>query len=292
MINPAQYPYRKETQTGVEYFFPTFGTYLHAVENPTEGRAVSKETGRRDEWFGTRNYSEAIQLAKDGWLGVDETVRKIANGIIGPLGSLMPSIEWERDLTGEAVDIASFLSGEPECYLTPNERLVTGNRIFRVLVPYAGHCGIGPKAFHLLGALTVALCELVEKSGHQTEVIICEEANNSKSFKMACLIKEAGQPLDVPLLAFQVGHPSMLRRLRFRLMEGDELAKELGAEPGGGYGHPHYAFTTDGSFEADIVCPTVVAISDYMIGGGEEAQLIAWLKKKLQAFGIIGGSEQ
>ena len=73
------------------------------------------------------------------------------------------------------------------------------------------------------GSAIVALIDQIEQSGQRVELIACQRTD-TKDYeydeqRIFITVKRADEVLDLDRIAFALAHPSMLRRVCFRIME-------------------------------------------------------------------------
>jgi hypothetical protein len=73
------------------------------------------------------------------------------------------------------------------------------------------------------GSAIVALIDQIEQSGQRVELIACQRTNTRgyeyDEQRIFITVKRADEVLDLDRIAFALAHPSMLRRVCFRIME-------------------------------------------------------------------------
>ena len=72
------------------------------------------------------------------------------------------------------------------------------------------------------GAAVVALIDQIERSGQRVELIATQISKTHRQYDeqhIFITVKQPDEPLDLDRISFAVAHPSMLRRVCFRIME-------------------------------------------------------------------------
>jgi hypothetical protein len=199
------------------------------------------------------------------------------------VSSLVERHDITHDVEGIQVDIARYLDGEPECWIQWEHQIVEspGTKIVRMIFNGSVSSGVSTETIERVGAAAVALVELLEYSGIRVEIFL--ENVFAKYVGLQCpkvisqvKIKSADQPLDIPRLAFALGHPACLRRLGFAFVELQ--SKEYRESIGISYGMP-IPLTMKG----DIVIPELSYLNEET-RTPEKAE--AWIIKQLEAQGV------
>lgn len=233
--------------------FPSLDALVAQGDQPESAGGDSFRRGRESRsgsrmFTETESWTEAMQVARDGYRDVRAEIR----GHVVDLEHVIRAIEadtwaWRHDVTGVAVDVDRYLSGEPENMLDSVPVTVpTFGRVVRVLVNGAASSRVEAETIRKRGAAIVALVEAVELAGCSAEVLVTfpvsdRETGRKSSFYAATVTaKAADQALDLDALAFLLAHPSMLRRCVFAVeeTEGRKVRDQFGFYPGGGYGLP------------------------------------------------------
>ena len=149
--------------------------------------------------------------------------------------TIQPSIIKTMGTSGGAVDVAAFLSGEPECMV--DYRFDEAPQKFVNF--YIGISASWTVTAHTLlkrGAVIYTMIRAMEILGYSMSLKICcrfESYCHSKAF-YSVQVKKAGEYLDPSVVAFWMTSPAVLRRLFFRLAEdsSEEERREMGFRRG------------------------------------------------------------
>jgi len=195
------------------------------VEGPSLARG-SRTSGKR--FTGTDTFDEALALARRGWLEPVADIEAQAQALSDSLAdSLHTAFAVEHSRAGFVVDVGRYLSGQPDCMFqsVPIETAKPG-RIVTILLNVAASGSVSQAAFRSRGAAIVALVSLIESTGNRCEVWVeCSSRKRTKSAThtwsgVAC-VKQAGEQLDLPVVAFALAHPACLRRLFYSAADGE-----------------------------------------------------------------------
>jgi len=138
----------------------------------------------------------------------------------------------ELRVSGEALDVPTFLSGEPKCFWEST----TEERKARVHIAYASNCtaGHGAQAFLNHGGVIAALCDII---ADQADTKISCYVSNTGVYAgkglSAITIKDYDESVDIPRIGATT-HPSFFRRIGFAWFEG--FGASIGKPEWSGYG--------------------------------------------------------
>lgn len=210
--------------------FDTYGEFLDYVsQDPKDmiydGHSSRLESGNSG-FTGTPNYQTALQLARDGWPQGIAQANKYSSALFAKLSHLVERLDPVGDIEGAGFDVGTYLSGVPECWLRFETTMAEGaGKVIRLLYTCGASAAVDNDVMIKRGAVAAALVQLLEYAGHRVEIFCCPRCSTSdkqgKGYRLECIvkIKDAEQPLDMSRLIFALAHPSMLRRLGFRLDE-------------------------------------------------------------------------
>lgn len=189
---------------------------------------LSSRKNDSKNWSGTPTYESALALARSGWTDMRPQVDSIMAEIDGKVRRIVldrPAIRF--DVSGTYVDIAKFLTGDPECMVEIiNEPVSEHGRIARILIQGCASWRVNIDMIQARGAAVCALADALGRSGIYLEIWqeftishkLRGKAKRTTDATAVCL-KKASDPLDIDLLMFPLGHPAMLRRLIFDVWE-------------------------------------------------------------------------
>jgi hypothetical protein len=128
------------------------------------------------------------------------------------------------DVTGAEVDVARYLSGEPECMIDfPLAKTSKSGRIIALCASITYSGAIGPDTIRRRGATMVALALALSRLGHNTELwadLSGTPMGSGGDVRIRVLVKGANDELDPSKVMFAFAHPAMLRMLGFAAIEG------------------------------------------------------------------------
>lgn len=174
------------------------------------------------------SWKETIRLANEGWEEGSAMVEAYASKFIDLLGSQLKIDEYFYDVSGQDFDLDRVLIGEPEAWLNTEQVEVKAPALqtLRLAVNIGASAAVSAETLKRKGAAIVALVALLERTRRSVEVALitrdCSSYGNAEDgFNFNLTVKEAGQSIDIPKLAFCLAHVNMLRRLQFAVMESD-----------------------------------------------------------------------
>lgn len=239
-------------------------TYVDAP--PVIDVELSSRRTDHEEWNGTATYDDAITLARSGWTDIRPNVDAILTDIDAKVRTLVmdrPAIRF--DVTGAYVDVATYLTGDPECMVEiVEEPMPVHGRVARILIQGCASWRVDADMIQARGAAVCALADALGRSGIYLEVWqeftithkLQGKAKRTTDATAVCL-KRASDPLDIDLLMFPLGHPAMFRRLMFDVWERSMSPAQrkrygVGGDTNGGYGLVHPNVVLGKTIGADI----------------------------------------
>jgi len=194
---------------------------------PNEGwqdLASTKKEGRAaKEQYGTRTFGDAVQTAISGW---DEGRDAIGSGVefAKAKQASFKRPDWEYGVAGQRACIPSYCAGVPNHMVWMDD---TSSRnampIVKIYADIGATSHTSTNAMTRKGSAIVALVDQIEQSGQRVELIACQRSD-TKGYeydeqRIFITVKRADEVLDLDRIAFALAHPSMLRRVCFRIME-------------------------------------------------------------------------
>lgn len=194
-------------------------------EHPNDGKSErfsSQVDDRGDSWDSGLDYPAMLLASRDGL----EPSRKFnLNTSRFQNERDITGVTYHHDVAGDEVDIGVYLSGEVECFLDP--RLVTKlgqSPVVEILVSVCAAFHVEASVIERRGAAIFALCETLEKSGKAVGITICSPIGALEGAKGDLLdirirVKEPFEHTNTRRLYYFLTHPTVLRRIYFRLWE-------------------------------------------------------------------------
>lgn len=209
--------------------YPTVENALMVAQTQ---RVWKRTASQKDGGWSGVSFDEAIKLAKHGWHEGAKKVREAYANLPSP--TLSAGQAWRNDYYGEQIDMGRFASGEDACFRTRNGNNRGRAKLVRLLVPMAYPCGTADSCVINRGSAIISVVEALEMTRRTVELVASYSTTSDSDRKPTdgfhmnhcVVIKQAGQSLDIPRLAFFLAHTSSLRRIGFALMETIAQAEE------------------------------------------------------------------
>lgn len=222
----------RNVNLGLHSWHDFTSTAARRLSEPALPGASTESVTGNQEFTGTRNFEQAVKMAKSGW---QDGAKRIAK----TLDSLPPDFEvlpdWSMDVTGVICNVSAFTAGEPECMWRMSECKKSERRI-ALIVPAAYHSGIAATVAMNYAIGVAAVVRSLEASGINPAVYSISSHSWRALATYGIVVREFGEPLDLSKVAFAF-HPSFLRRLVFGWLELNPAAVEAGIASEG-YGQP------------------------------------------------------
>lgn len=190
-------------------------SYLSDVR-PRWNQRASRQSSYGSDWDLRTNYEQAVNMARYGW---DEGVRKLQSLIAQVPTHLKPTKRY--GVAGEHSDVGRFITGDPMNMVRRMKELKPRGTV-TIVCNMVASCSIGAESIANFGAAVCVLVDRLESQQIRCELIGCiaiDDLGQRGKFTLAWGIKQSEDILDLAALAFSFGHPAMLRRLCFALME-------------------------------------------------------------------------
>lgn len=241
--------------------------YLQDTPKRWYGRSSTRPS-RDKSWDLGASYDDAWKLARYGWLEGGQAVRKALKAL--PPATSRPN--HVNDFYGHMPHVARFCAGAPDS-MVRHARKATNDmgRVLSLVVPVNALAAVQAQYMQNFGVGLAHYIAGLEASGTRVEVI---GAIVSRVSGVRCAhtwhIKRAGQPLDLPVLAFAIGHAAMFRRIGFALRErvntreDASYGKTVPATLDDVINCPKGAFVLNGMASANEVARTPEAASAYI----------------------------
>jgi hypothetical protein len=212
------------------------GGMEEAVTHIENGRIPIKETGCgiSGEHAGTKSIEEALQLARYGWYAGSAAIQDLIDENIGHIiPGQRQAIGYEDtyDVIGDEFDLGRYITGQSD-YMERYDDMplpIPGRYLNILIEPFIN---MYTRSRELLrhGTTVAAAIIALEAQGIQVGAGLMSRFYGKPSGRRDTLLeyyiplKNPGEPLDIPKLAFTVTHPSMSRRIEPALMDQEDTA--------------------------------------------------------------------
>jgi hypothetical protein len=169
----------------------------------------------------TKNMTQALKLARDGWEEGAERARPLMDKIKTARPVRKTLSRW--DVAGAVPSVPRYLAGNPMHMKT--QRLSVSNRqpVVTIVSNWSTPAYVSAKVFECSAVAAAAICDRLEEAGFRVEIIAgrrCSSNTDGEKGHVAetfARIKAPEDSLDLARIAFGLGHPSALRRLSFAI---------------------------------------------------------------------------
>ncbi|MDP2160433.1 MAG: hypothetical protein Q8K02_08130 [Flavobacterium sp.] len=176
-------------------------------ENPESKRINEKK-------FCPFTWEEAVNFFVNGW----PTSKKIKIQAENLEKSFEIPHGYKYNTTGEILDVGTFLTGKPECWLEPE--MVDNRKLYKIVINSSYSCNVHQQNIINRGIAIVSLIDLLQDEGHIVELEIVETVKNimdKNEFSIRFILGTS--PLDIDKLSFMIANPAFLRRIIFAICE-------------------------------------------------------------------------
>jgi hypothetical protein len=219
---------------------------------------ASRETDDPD-WAGTDTYTEADDVALYGWgEGYEKMMAELPK--IKVKATATDRKHYERmHVEGFVPCVPRAIEGHPESMINAI-KLPMKHKIINVIVNVCGSACYTADAFVKRGGFISRLIDEIETKGYRINLWVAEgSSDGTERLCTMVKIKASTEMLSQKRIAYPIGHPSLLRRHFFRVLETQNMQGRWY-----GYGHPDddvvkgYAKK---NFDSFLYIPTLNAIS-------------------------------
>ncbi len=238
------------------------------------------------DWNGNCTLPEACSLAAAGWREGCGKINATLAALQDDIGSLAIVPAIRRVDCGGEIDVAAYLTGEPEHYIMPEQTMAPSETGRALTIGFCCTVSGVVSADELTrrGAAVAALIASLEVGGYavKLDVILSTSSKPRQAGHTAVAtvpVKRFGGELDIASLAFTCAHPAFLRQLGFAFYQYAADKHGTGTGFDAGYGYP-YTPELDGY---DLLIPALHT------GSWSKDETAAWLKEQWQALGIVSG---
>ena len=193
---------------------------MHRDPNKAWGDEPSSVSGTH-EFTGSNSFEESQQLAISGWAeGRDAMDADVQFAKAKEASFKRP--EWEYGMAGQRVCVPSYAAGAPMHMMFMDDEDAKPLPIVRIYCDIGAVWYTSTEAMIRKGAAVVALIDQIERSGQRVELIATQISKTHRQYDeqhIFITVKQPDEPLDLDRISFAVAHPSMLRRVCFRIME-------------------------------------------------------------------------
>jgi hypothetical protein len=193
---------------------------LPSKEGARDGRGYGYDGD--EEFFHAKSREQIKGFMADGWDEHLEEVFAVSEETLKTVASEydLPSFHSYYDVTGADVDVARYLSGEPECMIahhmvdTPH-----AGRVVTITANIAVNAMTETRKMIARGKAVVALVHAIESLGLRTELYVELQVrafmggDNGYRMHQITKLKDASDSLDPAMIMWAYAHPAFFRGL-------------------------------------------------------------------------------
>jgi|SRR5579859_1460286 len=187
-------------------------------------RATKVKTRDQKKYFlDLPDYEASVSMLRMGWPEELPAALEIAESAVATANRehMMDTFNPVWDVTGAEVDVARYLSGEPECMIDfPLTKTSKSGRVVTMVAPICFSSWVDTDSVLRRGHVIVALALALSQLGHACEIWADINLDGHvEAYQRVCL-KGASDELDPGTLMFALAHAAMLRRVAFGTFDG------------------------------------------------------------------------
>ena len=265
---------------GILVTYDSFDDMIDDADDQHKSRSVwwsrASRDGNNEEWYGTRTFKEAVDLARNGW-------PKGVTKMNATAEEFTRRTRWttdralEHDVGGAYPDVPVFLSGDPANMINTGDNINRVKPMVHVVVNRWTNCSFGPEQIFNFGAAMSVCIDQIEACGSRVQLDIVGAtrslSNRSKCFRIHSVVKRPQEHMEKNRMSFALANAALLRRIHFSILE----QRSPEAVFKNGYGQP-------AEWEKEQLPPGVLYIPSLQSFGGRSWENIDTAVKELQKF--------
>lgn len=209
-----------DAQDNIDVVFDSLEDQVEAIRaRPDIVKYRSGQMRDEPEFYGAANMEQVFKLVETGLPDLGIKALGIANERVATLEREidMPAFASFYNVSGADVDVARYLSGEPENMIDYNMVMTPrAGRIICLVISVDAMGWISTDTIEARGIQAMALVFAIEKIGFQVEMWAdIRSKRPGSSLRVRTMVKAAGAPLDVERAMYAFTSPTMLRGLGF-----------------------------------------------------------------------------
>lgn len=181
-------------------------------------REMGSDQYHTDNWAGTRNFTQAMNLLKGGWKeGTDKLVSalKINNMEIGKTSKQF------YDMSGFQCSVPRYLQGIPTNMIN-SKKVPSKQRVVTINKSISYNAGFEPDDILMESKKAVQIVQKIEAQGIRTNlnvIFASKDRITDRVIFVKIRIKSSGERINLAKISFPLMHPSMLRRIILKYLE-------------------------------------------------------------------------
>lgn len=187
-------------------------------------------------------HAESVEMLRHGWQDELAETLEVAESAVSLASQehMVDTFAPQWDVTGAEVDVARYLSGEPECMIDfPLSKTSKSGKVVTLVASICYSGVVRTESINKRGRVMAALALALAQLGHATEIwvdISLGDSSGASAYQRIC-VKGVNDELDPAVLMFALAHPAMLRRVAFGSWDGwkGEWKQAFSVKSGRGY---------------------------------------------------------
>jgi hypothetical protein len=200
----------------------------------------------------------------------------------------LETFQAQYDVCGSEVDMSRYTAGIPECMVEAQPiKIAKSGRAVRIVFDFSFHCGIHEDVVRRRGAAVMALVYVLQQLQHPLEVWAAHAATGrGERLCHVVEVQRADEPVDIGRVMYAGAHPTMLRRLCFRVEDHEpaDVRAAIGIPGGRGIPSDILASDLDEQGGTTIILPKLTSNHGWDIDSS-----VRWIEEQLAL--IFGGVE-
>lgn len=195
--------------------FSSIAKMIDHIKNTDYSMKHKSGFNSESNFRGTSSMNEANELASHGW---NEGI-EMASEIIERINVKNPtSRKRSYSVAGGSVNVGRMLAGNPNNMRTrtrqPTKKIIT------LYNNFINSANINENDMKIRAAIIGAICDQLENNDYSCEIVNIANFQSSQrnSAVVSCIVKKAGEPMNLSNLIYACGHPSFLRRHAFAVV--------------------------------------------------------------------------
>lgn len=210
--------------------FDSIHSFLKTMDSRNKCDIMQNEDGSEScdfSFTGTKSYSEAVNLFRDGDKAAYDSVVRELMKIDDVRTTNENRSRVVNAVVGYAPNVPNAIMGLPNSMIDAKRKIVK-HKVCNIQYSMSVNCNVDKKDIFKAGATLLSIINQIELKGYRVELdlIFFNAYCNKEIAKVMVLLKRYNEHIDLMKLAFPVTNPSMFRRFGFRWLETNPWIEE------------------------------------------------------------------
>lgn len=207
-----------------------YKTLLEYLEKPASKGYFSNSVQNDYSFTKTNTFEEAVELYKNGW---EEIAQKLVEKIDIPQINSSVKTRMNYNVVGFQASVPRYLQGIPTSMID-KKNVIQKQKVITVVKHIGYLSSVSTDTIIENSIKALKIIQALEQKGYRVNLDVISPANeikykqnfytkNTETYREAIVVrirvKEANERLNISKVAFPLVHPSMLRRIIFRIRE-------------------------------------------------------------------------